>query len=374
MTNTLRIKDRVIGGDNPCFMIAEIGLNHNGSINIAKKLIDKACEAGADCVKFQKRNVNTLAIKEVLDAEDNRFPEFGKTYREIREYLEFSQEQYEEIKQHCDKKNIIFLCSAFDIESADFLEQLGVEAYKIASHCLTNLPLIEHIARKGKPMLVSTGMSTIDEIDETVMLIKKYNCPFMLFHCVSSYPQSAEESNLKMINVLSKRYNVPVGYSGHEIGIIISLAAIALGAKAIERHFTLDRNMIGFDHKLSLQPEELKELITKGREIERALGSGEKKITDKEWITRKKYHYSIVSKVNIPKGTIITKSMLTAKNPGTGLETRYLPKIVGKKAVVDIKEDEIITFDMIEKNHKPKIIQPNPISKAGKDNRDKGCR
>ena len=246
-----------------------------------------------------------------------------------------------------------------------------VEAYKIASHCLTNLPLIEHIARKGKPMLVSTGMSTIDEIDETVMLIKKYNCPFMLFHCVSSYPQSAEESNLKMINVLSKRYNVPVGYSGHEIGIIISLAAIALGAKAIERHFTLDRNMIGFDHKLSLQPEELKELITKGREIERALGSGEKKITDKEWITRKKYHYSIVSKVNIPKGTIITKSMLTAKNPGTGLETRYLPKIVGKKAVVDIKEDEIITFDMIEKNHKPRITQPNPISKAGKDNRYK---
>lgn len=352
MTNTLRIKDQAIGGENPCFMIAEIGLNHNGSIGIAKTLIDKACNAGADCVKFQKRNVDTLATKEVLDAEDNRFPEFGKTYREIREYIEFSEEQYEEIKAYCEQRNIIFLCTAFDIESADFLEQLDVEAYKIASHSLTNLPLIEHIARKGKPMLVSTGMSTLDEIDETVMLIKEYNCPFMLFHCVSSYPQSPEESNLKIINVLSKRYNIPIGYSGHEIGITISLAAIALGAKAVERHFTLDRTVKGFDHKISLQPEELKELITKGREIERALGSGGKKIQDKEWITRKKYHVSIVSKVNIPKGTIITRDLLTTKNPGTGLETRNMPEIIGKKAVVDINEDELITFDMIEKKHK----------------------
>ena len=347
MTNTLRIKDQTIGGNNPCYIIAEIGLNHNGSMEIAKKLIDKAYNAGADCVKFQKRDVNTLAIKEVLDVEDNRFPEFGKTYREIREHLEFSEENYEEIKAYCDRKKIMFLCSAFDIESSDFLKQLNVKAYKIASHCLTNLPLVEHIAKKGKPMLVSTGMSTFGEIDESIMVIKKYNCPFMLFHCVSCYPQCPEESNLKIIIALGKRYNVPIGYSGHEIGINISLAAIALGAKAVERHFTLDRNMKGFDHKLSLQPEELKELVVNGREIEKALGSSEKKILDKEWITRKKYHYSIASKVKIPKGTIITKEMLTAKNPGTGLETRYLTNRIGKKATMNIKKDILIMCHMI---------------------------
>lgn len=349
MEGTINIKNRSIGGENPCFFIAEIGLNHNGSIVVAKKLIDEACAAGADCVKFQKRNVDTLATKEILDAEDNRFPEFGKTYREIRKHLEFSEAQYKEIIAYCEKKDIIFLCTAFDIESADFLEVLGVDAYKIASHSLTNLPLIEHIARKKKPMLVSTGMSTIDEIDKTVSLIKQYNCPFMLFHCVSSYPQSPEESNLKLITVFRERYeNVPIGYSGHEIGITISLAAISLGAKAIERHITLNKSMIGFDHKLSLQPEEFRELVMEGKVVENAIGSGVKEILEQEWITRKKYHASIVSRVDIQKGTIITRDMLTEKNPGTGLETRYIPQILGKKAVVDLKEDVLITFDMVE--------------------------
>ena len=348
MTNLIKIGDRYVGGDNPCFIIAEIGLNHNGSMDIAKKLIDEACNAGADCVKFQKRDINNLAIKGVLDAEDNRFPEFGKTYRKIREHLEFSIEQYREIKDYCDKKGIAFLCTAFDIVSADLLETVDLESYKIASHSLTNLPLIKHVAKKGKPMFVSTGMSTLDEIDETVNLIKKYDCPFILFHCVSSYPQSPEESNLRLMKILEERYKVPIGYSGHEIGIHISLAAIALGAKAIERHFTLDRNMVGFDHKLSLEPEEMEELVKKGREIEKALGSGKKEVLEKEWITRRKYHSSIVTKMNIPKGTIITEDMLTSKNPGTGLETKYIPQVVGKKAAVDLKEDVLITFDMIE--------------------------
>lgn len=348
MTNPIKIGDWYVGGDNPCFIIAEIGLNHNGSLNLANKLIDEACNAGADCVKFQKRDINNLAIKGVLDGEDNRFPEFGKTYRKIREHLEFSIEQYREIKDYCDKKGIAFLCTAFDIVSADLLETVDLESYKIASHSLTNLPLIKHVAKKGKPMFVSTGMSTLDEIDETVNLIKKYDCPFILFHCVSSYPQSPEESNLRMMKILEERYNAPIGYSGHEIGIHISLAAIALGAKAIERHFTLDRNMVGFDHKLSLQPEEMKELVKKGREIEKALGSGKKEVLEKEWITRRKYHSSIVTKMNIPKGTIITEDMLTSKNPGTGLETKHIPQVVGKKAAVDIKEDVLIAFDMIE--------------------------
>ena len=349
MEGTINIKNRLIGGEKPCFFIAEIGLNHNGSIVVAKKLIDEACAAGADCVKFQKRNVDTLATKEVLDAEDNRFPEFGKTYREIRKHLEFSESQYKEIIMYCDTKNVIFLCTPFDIESADFLEKLGVDAYKIASHSLTNLPLIEHIARKKRPMLVSTGMSTIDEIDKTISLIKKHNCPFMLFHCVSSYPQSPEESNLKLITVFGERYsNVPVGYSGHEIGITISIAAIALGAKAIERHITLNKNMIGFDHKLSLQPEEFRELVTEGKVVETAIGSGVKEILEREWITRKKYHASIVSKVDIPKGTIIARDMLTVKNPGTGLETSYLPSVINKKATRNIKIDVLITFDMLE--------------------------
>ena len=348
MSNTFQIQDKTIGGESPCFVIAEIGLNHNGDMEVAKKLIDAAKEAGADCAKFQKRDVANLAIKEVLDAPDSRFPEFGNTYRKIREHVEFSEEQYRELKIYCDQKGIIFMCTAFDVNSADFIDELGVPAFKVASHSLTNLPLLEHIARKGKPMLISTGMSTIDEIDQAVKTIKAHNIPLLVFHCISSYPLQPELANLRIMQTLQQRYpDVPIGYSGHEVGIVISLAAVALGAKAVERHITLDRNMMGFDHKLSVEPEELKRLVQEARIIEKALGSGERRILAPEWVTRRKYHVSIVSVSRIPQGTIITRDMLTLKNPGTGLESRYLPDVIGKRAIVDIKEDTLISFDQL---------------------------
>ena len=238
------------------YIIAEAGLNHNGSVEIAKQLIDLAIKAGADAVKFQKRTVEKLAVKATLDAPDDRFPEFGTTYREIREHLEFNMSQYQEIKKYAEGKGLDFLCTAFDTEAADFLEELGIKIYKLASHSATNIELLEYLAKTGKKSILSTGMADIDEIETAVQIFEKYKTPLLLLHCVSSYPTPLDECNLNMINVLKENFNLPVGYSGHELGYLPTLTAVSMGAVAIERHYTLDNNMIGFDHKMSLSSED----------------------------------------------------------------------------------------------------------------------
>ena len=328
------------------YVIAEAGLNHNGSVEIAKQLIDLAVEAGADAVKFQKRTVDKLAVKATLDALDDRFPEFGKTYREIREHLEFNMDQYKIIKKYTEDKGLDFLCTAFDPEAADFLEELGISIYKLASHSATNIELLEHLAKTGKQSIMSTGMAELEEIETAVRIFEKHKTPLLLLHCVSAYPTPIDECNLNMINVLKESFDLPVGYSGHELGYLPTLAAVAMGAIAIERHYTLDNNMTGFDHKMSLNPKDFIAMIRDIRNIEKIKGTGEKNVSETEWITRYKYHVSMASSQDILLGTELTADMVSYRNPGTGIPAKDAHKIIGKKALQDIPIDELLNFEM----------------------------
>ena len=337
-----------VKNSGPVLVIAEAGLNHNGSVEMAKRLIDSAVLAGADVVKFQKRTVDKLAVGEVLDAEDGRFPEFGKTYREIREHIEFDADEFRELKDYCDQRGVEFLCTAFDTDAVDFLEALGVEGYKLASHSLGNLPLLEYVAEIGKPAILSTGMCDLGEIDTAVSIFTSREAPLLLLHCVSAYPTPMDKCNLSMINVLSERYDVPVGYSGHELGYLPTLAAVARGARAIERHITLDSAMMGFDHKLSLEPNQLFSMIRDIRDISATLGDGQKAVSDVEQITRDKYHVSMVSAVDIPAGAELTPEMVVYMNPGTGIPPKSAHSILHRKAAKDIKVDTLLSESMFE--------------------------
>lgn len=343
-----RIDGRTVGGANPCYFIAEIGLNHNGSLEIAKKLIDAAAEAGASAVKFQKRDVDSLAIGSVLDAEDGRFPEFGSTYRAIREHHEFDEDGYRELILYSQERGLTFLCTPFDLKSLRFLERFDLPAYKIASHSVTNLPLLEGVADTGKPVIMSSGMCTWDELDRAVDVMRAAGIPLALLHCVSSYPQPDEESNLGLIGELRNRYRVPVGYSGHELDSLVTLVAVGLGASLVERHITLDSGMTGFDHKLSVEPEALVELLRNIRRVESMKLSMEKRVSEQEMKTRVKYHVSIVSERDIAAGETITREMLTLKNPGAGLPATAFPDVVGRQARVAIRADSLLSLEDLE--------------------------
>jgi sialic acid synthase SpsE len=334
--------------ESGCYVIAEAGLNHNGSIEIARKLIDVAAVAGVDAVKFQKRTVSKLAVKAVLDAPDERFPEFGKTYREIREHLEFSADEYIELKRYAESKGLDFMVTAFDTDAYDFLEAVGVERFKLASHSLTNIELLEYMANKGKPTVLSTGMADLEEIDRAVEIFRSRKAPLALMHCVSAYPTPLHECNLAMVEVLKQRYQLITGYSGHEIGYLPSVMAVALGAQLIERHYTLSKSMTGFDHKMSLEPDELIAMVREIRAVKGIVGTGRKVVSDTEWITRRKYHVSMASAGEISAGTALTEAMVTYRNPGTGIPSKMAHTILGKRARKNIPADELLSSDMFE--------------------------
>ena len=331
---------------NHCYVIAEAGLNHNGSVEIAKKLIDVAIEAGADAVKFQKRTISQLAVKATLDAPDKRFPEFGSTYRQIREHLEFNMEQYKVIKKYVEDNGLDFLCTAFDTDAVDFLEKLAVNIYKLASHSATNTELLEYLAKTRKHTLMSTGMAELDEINTAVRIFEKHKTPLLLLHCVSAYPTPIDECNLNMIDVLRENFDLPVGYSGHELGYLPTLVAVSMGAIAIERHYTLDNDMIGFDHKMSLNREDFISMVRDIRSVEESKGTGEKHISETEWITRRKYHVSMASSKDIPAGAKLSATMVSYRNPGTGIPAKDAFKIIGKIALKNIPADELLSFEM----------------------------
>ena len=333
---------------NYCYVIAEAGLNHNGDFNLAKKLIDVAANAGADAVKFQKRTVSKLAVKSVLDAKDDRFPEFGDTYREIREKHEFDAKQYSILKEYSEKKGLDFIVTAFDIEAVDFLLSIGVDKFKLASHSLTNIELLKYLSAKNKDVILSTEMSSIDEIDTAVKIFEKTNSSLKLMHCISSYPTPFEQCNMNLLSKLKDRYKLPIGYSGHEIGFLPTLVAVSMGAELVERHYTLDNKMVGFDHKMSLDPEKLNEMIDSIRSINIIKGSEQKVVSETEWVTRKKYHVSIASVNCIKKGTTLLESMVTYRNPGTGIPAKDLKKIINKTVSKNIPADVLLTMDMFE--------------------------
>lgn len=268
------------------FIVAEIGINHNGDLKLAKKLIDVAVVAGCDAVKFQKRTVDKVYTKEYLDGP--RKSPWGDTQRAQKEGLEFGREQYGEIDRYCKEKGIEWYASAWDIDSQKFLRQYDCRYNKVASAMLTKDELLEEIAGERKYTFIATGMSSYDEIDHAVEIFKKYDCPFELMHCNSTYPMPAEDANLKLIRVLSQRYDCKVGYSGHEAGALVSTCAVAAGATSIERHITMDRNMYGSDQKASIEPYELCRLVKDIRDTEKIMGTGEKKLTAAEEEVKKK--------------------------------------------------------------------------------------
>jgi N-acetylneuraminate synthase len=266
----MKIGNFELCGGNATFVIAEIGINHNGDIKIAKELIKAAKDAGCNAVKFQKRTIEVVYTEQELA--NHRESPFGTTNGDLKRGLEFSREVYAEIDRYCKEFDIIWFASPWDEQSVDFLESFNVPCHKIAAASLTDAGLLKKLKATGKPILLSTGMSELEEIDKAVALFDKSK--LLLFHCVSLYPAPSDKVNLRGIKTLSERYGVPVGYSGHELDTIISAAAIAIGAVAVERHFTLDRGMWGSDHKASINPQEMTELVRNIRLVEQSLGDG----------------------------------------------------------------------------------------------------
>lgn len=345
----VKLGNRYVGEGEPVFVIAEVGINHNGSVELAKKLIDAAVDAGADAVKFQKRTTKEILTKEGLEKPYTSPHAFAPTYGEHREKLEFSEVQYKELKKYAADKGILFFASVWDRTSTDFMDALGIDAYKIPSADLINLPLLAHVAKKGKPVLLSTGMSTVDEIDAAVETVLRHNHKLVLFHCLSLYPSPEDKINVRFMDVMKERYApVPVGYSGHEMDLWPTLTAVSRGAVIVERHLTLDKTMKGSDHAASLEPAQFKELVNGIRRIEGILGTSEKVLYDELVPLREKLAKSIATRVAIPKGTVIREDMLTVKGPGNGLPPRYIKNLVGKVAREDIKEDSIIPLRALD--------------------------
>ena len=341
----IKIGKKVIGERKPCFIIAEAGVNHNGDIKLAKKLIDVAKKTGADAVKFQTFKAENVVTETAKMAEYQR-KNIGskKSQLAIIKELELDYENFIKLKKYCDRKKIIFLSTPHSEDAIDFLEPL-VPAYKIGSGDLTNLPFLEKIAKKKKPIILSTGMANLLEVKEAVKTISKEgNNKIILLHCTTNYPCPLAEVNLRAMLTLKKEFNLPVGYSDHTLGILVPIMAVAMEAKVIEKHFTLNKNLPGPDHKASLEPRELEEMVKLVREAEKVLGRGIKKPTKSEEKIKKVVRKSIVAKTDIRKGSKITKDMLVIKRPGTGIEPRYLGRVVGKIARKDIKKDTLIKF------------------------------
>jgi sialic acid synthase SpsE len=307
-----------------------------------------AADCGADAVKFQKRTVRDILVAAALDKPYLTPTSLGATYGEHREKLELSAEDYHRLWEHAHRRDVTMLASGWDARSVDFLHELGVPAFKTASADLTNLPLLEHIARKGRPMFISTGMATLEEIAEALALVRRFLADrVVLLQCTSLYPCDNDKLNLRVMQTYRQRFDVLVGYSGHERGLAPTEAAAALGACLIERHFTLDRTMTGPDHAASLEPEGLRRLIRNVRNIERALGDGEKRLLPEEQAVRERLAKSVVAACHIPAGTVITAEMLAVKGPGSGLQPRHLEDLCGLVAEATIESDTLVPIEAL---------------------------
>lgn len=328
------------------FIIAEAGVNHNGSIELAKKLIDVAVEAGADAVKFQTfKTENVISIYAPMADYQKKNLGVEKSQYEMVKELELSFEDFTELKRYCDEKGIIFLSTSFDIESARFLKELGLEIFKIPSGEITNYLLLKEIGSYRKRVILSTGMADLGEIEDALDVLIESGTKredITVLHCNTEYPTPYEDVNLKAMLTIKEAFKVSVGYSDHTLGIEIPVAAVALGAEVIEKHFTLDKNLPGPDHKASLDPYELKEMIRCIRNVEMAMGNGIKKPSQSEIKNIPIARKSIVAKRDIKKGEIFSEDNLTVKRPGYGISPMRWEEIIGKPAQKDYKRDEVI--------------------------------
>lgn len=340
----LRVGKRAIGPGAPTFVIAEAGINHNGSIKRAFELIEAAIAAGADAVKFQKRNLAEVYQQKILDNPNTAEQKYQYLIPILKE-AQLPDSAYQELEKYAQERGIMFLVNPWDKKSlAEIETRLHVPVYKVGSPDFTNNELLEAIAAKGKPMILSTGMTEEQEIEAGVAFIKTLGVPFALLHCNSTYPAPFDEINLKYMGILAK-YGVPVGYSGHERGIAVSIGAVAMGACIIERHITTDKTLEGPDHKASLLPAEFKQMVEGIREVERAVGQAIKKLSRGEIMNREILAKSIVAKTFISDGATITREMLTTKSPAKGLSPQRMNEVVGITATRDVFAGEALTED-----------------------------
>jgi len=345
----ISVAGRIIGPGQPCFIIAEAGVNHNGDLDLARQLIRVAAEAGADAVKFQTFRADALVTADAPKADyQTRLTDSGESQYDMLRRLELSADAHRELMAYCRDHNVLFMSTPFDESGADFLAELGVTVFKIPSGEIINLPFLSHVARLGKPMIVSTGMSRLGEVETAVETIRQAgNAAMVLLHCVSNYPADPADTNLRAMHTLATAFGLPVGYSDHTLGIEVALAAVALGACVIEKHFTLDRTMPGPDHQASLEPSELAAMIRGIRTVEAALGSGYKVPAASEQNTAQVARRSLVAAQDIPAGTVLTESMIAIKRPGTGLPPAMRPYLVGRRARADIPAGSLITLDRL---------------------------
>lgn len=345
-------------GEKKVFVIAEIGNNHNGSFELALEMIDAAHAAGANCVKFQMRNMSSLYRKKTLARQGENL---GTEYvLDLLERFNLSHSEHKKIAKYCEDKGILYMCTPWDSESVFALEAMGVKAYKVASADLTNLPLIADLIATKKPLILSTGMSSFEEIQITTDFLNSRKAEFFLLHCNSTYPAPFHDINLKWINKL-KEIHPFVGYSGHERGIAVTLAAVGLGAMVVERHFTFNRNMEGPDHAASLECDEFKALVSGIREIEEALGDGQQRIISQgEMINRENLSKSLVASKDLLKGTVIEPHHLKVRSPGEGLSAQNYKKLLGRTLVRDmLEEDYFYPSDLEDIRIEPQLYKFN---------------
>ena len=347
-SRTMRIGQRLVGDEQPCFVIAEGGVNHNGDPRLAAELVHIAARCQADAVKFQKRTIQELLTREALERPYLNRNSLGATYGEHRQKLELSESEWVRLRDLAVSLGLEFMGSAWDRGSADLLEALDTPAIKTPSAVLTDLDLLEYIARKGRPMIVSTGMSALDEVDQAVDRILRHTDQLVLLQCTSAYPSEFVDINLRVMETFRARYGVLVGFSGHERGIAVSEAAATLGACVIERHFTKDRTLPGPDHAASLEPTGLGKLVRDIRHIELAMGSPEKRVAPSEVAVRARLGKSVVSTRDIAAGTVISADMLMAKSPGDGIPANRLEHLIGRVAAVDVKLDTLLPVEALE--------------------------
>lgn len=350
MLKNIKIGNKFIGENQPVFIIAEAGVNHNGDIKLAKKLVDVAIDCGADAVKFQTFTTELLVTETAEQSvyQTKNIDKIESQYKMLKK-LELSQSNFRSLRDYCKKKKIIFLSTSFSEPDADFLEKLGVPAFKISSGDIDNPPFLKHLALKGKPLIISSGASSLEEIKTAIKAIKKAgHQDLVILHCISNYPAAPGSLNLRAIKTIQAEFGCLTGYSDHSEGIMAGALAAALGACVVEKHFTFDKKMAGPDHKASLDPAELANFVKLIRQAEVMLGSSEKKFLPVEENSKISGRKSIVAKNNIPAGAIIKAGDLIMKRPGSGLRAAELDRVIGKIAKKSIKYDTIITWEMIK--------------------------
>ena len=349
MSKQILIGKHTLQQDRPeCFVIAEVGHNHGGDVEVCKQLFQAAKYAGVSAVKLQKRDNRSLYTKAFYDSAYNSENAYGPTYGSHREALEFDESQFRELKQYCDSLDLLFFSTAFDFKSVDFLEKIGVPCYKAASGDLTHIPLLKYIAKTGKPLILSTGAGTLDDVKRAYDAILPINPNLSILHCTAEYPADHKDMNLRAVETYIKEFpEALIGISDHDNGIAMSLVAYVLGARVIEKHFTLNRSWRGTDHAFSLEPEGMRKLVRDVQRASTAFGDGVKKIYEKEKGPKMKMGKKIVAARDLAEGHVISAADLAYKSPGDGLPPYEDARLIGKKLRKPVREDEGLTLDHV---------------------------